>query len=169
MEEGHLVLEPRRRPLQPLVREALQLIEPLARVKSVELLNHVDGEEPLVVQVDGDRILQVLSNLVGNAVKHTPEGGRVSIRATLHPDRVEISVQDTGPGIPAEHLDQVFDRFWRAEKTGGKGIGLGLAIARGIVRAHGGRAWAESEVGRGSTFRFTLPRPDEPQTGADRS
>jgi PAS domain S-box-containing protein len=169
MEEGHLALEPRRRALQPLVREALQLIEPLARVKSVELLNEIDDETSPVVTVDGDRILQVLSNLVGNAVKHTPEGGQVSIRASLQPDQVEISVQDTGPGIPPEHLDQIFERFWRAEKTGGKGIGLGLAIARGIVRAHGGRVWAESEVGRGSTFRFTIPRPDEPQTGTNGS
>ncbi len=169
MEEGHLVLEPQRRALQPLVIEALQLIEPLARVKSVELINGIDGETSPVVTVDGDRILQVLSNLVGNAVKHTPEGGEVSIRASLHPDEVEISVQDTGPGIPPEHLDQIFDRFWRAETTGGKGIGLGLAIARGIVLAHGGRVWAESELGRGSTFRFTIPRSGESQTGTDGS
>lgn len=159
MEEGHLTLEPVRQPLGPLVDEALDLIEPLARVKSVELDNALDDSSLPTVDVDRDRLLQVLSNLVGNAVKHTPEGGRVRVSASAAAGELQVSVSDTGPGIPPEHRQQIFDRFWRAEKTGGKGIGLGLAIAKGIVRSHGGRIWVESEEGRGSTFHFTLPLP----------
>ncbi len=161
MEEGHLAMNPMLRPLSPLIDEALQLIDPLARVKAVTLKQEVDGDSDLHVLADGDRVLQVLSNLVGNAVKHTPGGGTVKVEAWESDDEICLAVRDNGPGIPKDHLDQVFDRFWRAEKTGGKGIGLGLAIARGIVRAHGGRVWAESELGEGSTFHVRLPRPDD--------
>lgn len=168
MEEGHLALEVEAIPLGALVEETLEVIEPLARVKSVELVDQVAEASLPLVEADRDRLLQVLSNLVGNAVKHTPEGGRVCVRAETGPDELRISVSDTGPGIPAEEREQVFERFWRAEKTGGKGIGLGLAIARGIVQTHGGRIWVESEEGEGSTFHFTLPLASE-SAGTDRS
>ncbi|MFW5904657.1 MAG: ATP-binding protein, partial [bacterium] len=157
MEEGHLALDRGPVELPPLVGEALEVIEPLARVKSVELVDRSGSRKLPPVEADRDRLLQVLSNLIGNAVKHTPEGGRVDILVELDTDELQISVADTGPGIPPEEQEQVFDRFWRAEKTGGKGIGLGLAIARGIVQTHGGRIWVESEEGEGSTFHFTIP------------
>ncbi len=157
MEAGHLSLQRVEQPIGPLVDEALQLIDPLARVKSITLRSALDSDALPPVPVDADRVLQILSNLVGNAVKHTPNGGTVTIRAAGLANDIQISIEDTGEGIPEKHLGSVFDRFWRAERTGGKGIGLGLAIAKGIVRAHEGRIWVESEVGRGSTFHFTLP------------
>ncbi len=158
MEEGHLSLERVEQSLSPLVEEALELIDPLARVKSVTLRSELTATELPPVPVDADQMLQVLSNLVGNAVKHTPTEGSVTIRGTCFSDEIRVSIADTGEGIAREDQDQVFERFWRAERTGGKGLGLGLAIAKGIVRAHGGRIWVESEVGQGSTFHFTLPR-----------
>lgn len=158
MEEGYLAMELEERELGSLVHEALELVEPLARVKRVELLDRVSPESLPALWLDGDRVLQVLSNLVGNAVKHTPEDGRVVVEAVAREVEVQLSVRDSGPGIPPDDREHVFERFWRAEKTGGKGIGLGLAIAKGIVRAHGGRIWVESELGAGSTFHFTLPR-----------
>jgi len=118
----------------------------------------VDVEPDLSpVEADRGRLLQVFSNLVGNALKFTPAGGTVTLRAASGEDAVHFSVADTGPGIPEEHLPHVFDRFWRARRGERGGLGLGLAIARGIVEAHGGRIWAESTVGEGSTFHFTLP------------
>jgi len=157
MESGHLQLDPQPRSLGPLVEEALEMLVPLARVKNIRVLNEVPAEGLPMVRVDGDRIQQVLSNLVGNAVKHTPEEGEVCLQCEVTADELRIHVRDTGSGIPPEDLARVFDRFWRAGKRRGRGIGLGLAIARGIVRSHGGRIWAESEVGTGSTFSFALP------------
>ena len=157
MEAGHLSLTPTRQALLPLVEEALEVMDPLARVKGVEIQNHLDPRRLPEVNVDPDRIQQVLSNLVGNAVKHTPEGGRVTINGDGENGELRIMVRDTGPGIPAEDLPFVFDRFWRGSTGRGRGIGLGLAIARGIVQAHGGEIWAESNPGEGSAFTFTLP------------
>ncbi|TVR56570.1 MAG: PAS domain S-box protein [Gemmatimonadales bacterium] len=168
MEAGHLSLDPVRQALLPLVEEALEVMDPLARVKGVEIQNHLDSSRLPEVTVDPDRIQQVLSNLVGNAVKHTPEGGRVTIIGECGEREVRITVRDTGPGIPEEDLAFVFDRFWRGSTGRGRGIGLGLAIARGIVQAHGGKIWAESTPGEGSAFTFTLPlgSPD-PEEGSE--
>lgn len=159
MEEGHLVLRKARRSLESLVSDSVALIEPLARVRSVALVNGIPASEGLEALVDGDRLLQVLSNLVGNAVKHTARGGRVVVSALREAGEIRVSVADEGPGIPSEDLGRIFDRFWRAEGSEGRGIGLGLTIARGIIQAHGGRIWAESEVGRGSIFHFSIPCP----------
>ena len=111
------------------------------------------------VLADRDRLLQVFSNLVGNGLKFTPEGGRVRIRANLNGDRaVRFSVDDTGPGIPAESLPHLFELFWQArDRRATLGTGLGLSIARGIVEAHGGSISVESTPGEGSTFTFTVP------------
>jgi PAS domain S-box-containing protein len=158
MEEGQLSLTLEPEALAPLVSEALGVIDPLARVKSVTLADRTGETDLPLVRIDRDRVLQVLSNLIGNAVKHTPHHGTVGITARAGAgNEVQVSISDTGSGIPPEHHAQVFERFWRAEKTGGKGIGLGLAIAKGIVHSHGGRIWVESEEGSGSTFHFTLP------------
>ncbi|MGQ0834369.1 MAG: sensor histidine kinase [Gammaproteobacteria bacterium] len=106
---------------------------------------------------DRDRLGQVLSNLVSNALKFTPPQGRVSVRARLHHDNIHVSVQDTGPGVHPDSLPHIFDRFWQADRTSSAGAGLGLQIAKGIVEAHRGSIWAESELGRGTTFHFTVP------------
>lgn len=157
MEAGELALD--RRPIQlaPLVARTLGVMDPLARVKKLALEDRVHAAPLPLVDADADRIQQVLSNLVGNAVKLTPEGGRVLVEARAQRDALLVSVRDTGPGIPEHQRERVFERFWRGEAPGPQGIGLGLAIAKGIVLRHGGRIWLDSEPGEGSVFHFTLP------------
>ena len=106
---------------------------------------------------DRDRILQVLTNLIDNAIKFTPEEGLIRISVRDVDDSLHFSVRDSGPGVPPEHLELLFEPFWRGGNRSIEGAGLGLAIARGIVEAHGGRIWAESTPGTGSAFHFTLP------------
>jgi signal transduction histidine kinase len=101
--------------------------------------------------------MQVLSNLLGNSIKFTPEGGSIRIRVSRKDDQVVVSVADSGIGISATDLPHVFDRFWRADGSSAKGAGLGLSIASGIIEAHGGKIWAESELGVGTTVTFALP------------
>ncbi len=157
IEAGHLSLEVEVEALAPLVREAMERIDPLARVKSVAIETELEVDTLPRVPIDGDRIQQVLSNLLGNAVKHAGEGGHVRILGRVLDGEVEIAVEDDGPGIAPEDLEQVFDRFWRGGGGRGTGIGLGLSIARGIVEGHGGRIRADSVLGEGTVFRFTLP------------
>ena len=109
------------------------------------------------VLADAARIQQVLSNLVGNAVKFTPRQGTIKVAADLLDAEVRFAVIDSGQGIPPEQVPHIFGRFWQATSSDRRGIGLGLAIAKGIVEAHNGRIWVESQVGLGSTFFFTLP------------
>jgi signal transduction histidine kinase len=119
----------------------------------------MEAETPLpLVNADSSRVLQVLSNLIGNAIKYSPPGATVSVGATQTDGEVTLWVRDSGSGISPEHVPHIFDRFWHlrgTSRTGG--TGLGLAIARGIVTAHGGRIWVDSTLGVGSTFYFTLP------------
>jgi PAS domain S-box-containing protein len=159
-EAGHLHLSRRPCSVELFVEETMNMLEPLARARSVQVEMDLDPERLPRVDVDQDRVAQALSNLLGNAIRYTPSGGLVTIRARPGDGEVGISVEDTGPGIPPEDLDRVFDRFWRANDDQAKrtgGVGLGLAIARGIVRSHGGSMWAESDPGKGSRFHFTLP------------
>jgi PAS domain S-box-containing protein len=153
----------------PLLMEACeQFVEP-AREKNVKLAWEVPDDMPDVM-VDHGRIVQVLSNLIGNALKFTPEGGGIVVRAERDGERnIRISVRDSGPGIAAENLPRIFDAFWQAPRAARLGSGLGLTISRGIVKLHGGRIWAESREGVGSTFFFTLPSTDiaREQTAAD--
>ena len=100
---------------------------------------------------------QVLLNLVGNAIKFTPSGGKIVVQARSDNEHVTVSVIDNGPGIPAAQLSKVFDRYWQSARTDRHGAGLGLAIAKGIVEGHGGRIWIESALGKGTTASFTLP------------
>jgi len=109
------------------------------------------------VLADRDRVVQVLDNLLANALKFTPDDGEIVVRAESAASGVRLSVEDTGPGIPDELLPCVFDRFWQAERGDARGLGLGLAIVKGLVEAHGGRVWAERSPGGGAAFRFTLP------------
>jgi len=131
-------------------------MRPLAAVRGLELRAEVADDVPAVC-ADGPRIEQVLANLLGNAIKFTPRGGTIVVRAARSADDVCFAVVDTGPGIAKENLAHVFDRFWQAERTDRLGTGLGLYIVKGIVETHGGTVWAESEVGQGSSFFFTLP------------
>lgn len=114
------------------------------------------------IRVDRERFFQILSNLIGNAVKFTPEEGTITVRAARKGDEIEFSVADSGPGIAPEHLPHIFDRYWRA---GSEGEGLGLFVVKGIVEAHGGRVSAMSPLGEGATFRFTVPLAEAPRTG----
>ncbi len=138
-----------------LVSEARTMFQDLAGDRSIELQCSVPPGLP-PVDVDRDRILQVLSNLLGNALKFVPSGGRIKVWAANDAGRVRIAVTDTGPGIEEENLPRVFDRFWRADRCKDRGAGLGLSVAKGIVQAHGGEIGVESQKGRGSTFYLLL-------------
>ena len=142
-----------------LIDQALEETGLLAEAKKIHLETKVTKELP-IVKVDSEKILQALRNIIGNAVKFTPEAGRITISVRSVDHEVEVSVSDTGPGIPAENLLTVFEKFQQAPAKGSssiRGTGLGLAIAKEIITRHGGRIWAESQVGRGSTFIFVLP------------
>jgi PAS domain S-box-containing protein len=159
LEAGRLTVSPRDVVPAPLVEAALYAMRALAESTGVTLEASYDGALPLV-HADPERVTQLLSNLVGNALKFTPAGGRVEVRVQPYHEGVVVSVTDTGEGIPAEQLPHVFDRFFQVSnaKMGGRhGAGLGLPIARGIVEAHGGTIWIESAPGRGTIVRFTLP------------
>ncbi len=145
-----------RRPclLSELVAKADEVLTPLATAKGITL--SLEQEDNLEVLADPERLLQVFSNLIGNAIKFTPEHGRITVRTRRVGDAVQVSVQDSGAGMTAEELPHVFERYWRT-KGAGAGSGLGLYISKGIVEAHGGRIWVESQVGTGSTFHFTVP------------
>jgi CheY-like chemotaxis protein len=145
-----------------LILTALESQQNLAGQTSVIINTDVAPEIPPIA-ADEERVLQVLENLVGNALKFTPPGGVVTVGGTRAPDPgwVLLSVRDTGPGIAAEHLPRVFDRFWQAQASDRRGSGLGLAICKAIVEAHGGRIWVESQPEKGATFFFTLPAASE--------
>ncbi len=155
-EAGRFAVDTRRVLAGNLLRDALRTLGPLAQDKGVTIVT--DWEDPLPeVQVDPERITQVVSNIVGNAIKFTPAGGEIHVSARSRAGDVAVAVADTGPGIPAEHLQHVFDRYWQLTKRH-RGAGLGLPIAKAIIEAHQGRIWVESSVGQGATFHFTLPR-----------
>lgn len=163
MDAGHLLMLDRRsEAVEPLAQEALAMVEPQARDKGVRLERRLS--QGLRASCDRPRILQVLANLLGNAVKFTPPGGTVTVSTTQDAGTVRVSVRDTGPGIPKAHQARLFQRHWQASDTAHQGSGLGLYIACGIVTAHGGRLWVDSDEGAGTTFTFTLPEspPDHP-------
>jgi len=139
---------------RPLVAAAVRMLGPVAAARGVELADDTRG--PLPVMADPDRVVQVLSNLLGNAVKFTEAGGCVRVTAQSYGGEQWFAVTDTGIGIPLEHQPHVFDRFRQVGRDR-RGVGLGLPIARGIVEAHGGRIWVDSRPGAGTTIHFTLP------------
>jgi signal transduction histidine kinase len=141
------------------LREALEMMVPLARERGVDLRGDLLPGHGDVATVDPGRVQQVVSNLVGNAIKFTPRGGEVVVQASLGAQAVRVSVRDTGVGIPSGSLPHLFDRFWRGREDR-RGSGLGLTIAKGIVEAHGGRIWIESVTGEGTVVTFELPADD---------
>jgi signal transduction histidine kinase len=151
-----LPIEPTAVPVGEILGEAEDLFRAQASVASVSIEYEYDESMP-PVYADRHRIMQVLSNLIGNSLKFTPPGGRITARAEVKNGEVLFTVADTGPGVPKEHQRDIFSPYWQAKRTERLGAGLGLPIAKGIVEAHGGRIWVESDPGRGSRFYFTLP------------
>jgi len=156
LEAGHLAIDRAPQHLPLLVGSGLSLLQPIAEREGVELTFSVSGDVPLL-PVDGGRILQVLSNLVENAIKFTPAGGKVGVAVEAGEDCARVSVTDSGPGIREAHRTHLFTPFWQGTPGGRRGAGLGLTIARGIVEAHGGRIGMDDAPGGGSVFHFTLP------------
>jgi len=140
----------------PILREACEAQAALAASGGLVIECEVPEMLP-AVKVDCDRVQQVVCNLVGNAMKFTPSGGRITVFARAGDEEVEVAVKDTGAGMSEEDLEKIFEPYWQAQRTASLGAGLGLKIAKGIVEAHGGRIWVESAVGEGTTFHFTLP------------
>jgi two-component system, chemotaxis family, sensor kinase Cph1 len=157
LEAGRFTLQCSRCQMNDLIEESLLILRPLAEAKRITLTSDLRAA---TVDADHDRIFQVLSNLVGNAIKFTPEGGSISVRAEAENAEVRVTVADTGPGVPADQLANVFDRYWQARRSDQEGSGLGLFIAKGIVEAHSGRIWTEAHMGSGATFIFILPIAD---------
>jgi len=142
--------------LRDVVLAAVDNMRTQAEVHQQKLEVDIPSTLPHVA-IDAHRIGQVVSNLVGNALKFTPAGGTIRISARKRDRQIAVAVADTGPGIPTEHLQKIFDRFWQVPGKQQTGSGLGLSISKGIVKAHGGSIWAESQLGCGSSFLFTLP------------
>jgi signal transduction histidine kinase len=159
LESGDVPLQREQVALAPLVSEVLSEIEVARADRGVALERRLAEDLPPVF-ADRERIHQVLFNLLDNAVRFTPDGGSVTVSAERHDGAVDVHVADTGSGIAPEHLPRLFERFYRVDPARSKkegGTGIGLAIARSVVEAHGGRIWAESSPGQGSVFTFELP------------
>jgi signal transduction histidine kinase len=160
LDAGGLRLEREQASLSDLISDTLESFSELAGRQGVALSGEVQaGVDPVFMDVP--RVGRVLNNLIGNALRHTPPGGSVTVRALSVSSGVRVEVQDSGEGIPAEDLPNIFDRFYRGEKSRSRatgGAGLGLAIAKGIVEAHAGQVGVESDLGQGTCFYFTLPR-----------
>jgi two-component system sensor histidine kinase BaeS len=157
-EAGQLRLEREPLDLAELLRGVAAGFNLQARSQGQELRLDLPADS-VVVEADPLRVRQVVTNLVSNALRHAPDAGHVVVSAVGLPEEVQVSVADDGPGIAPQDLARVFDRFWHGPQPRAQGSGLGLTIARELVRAHGGRIWVESDLGKGSTFFFTLPRP----------
>ena len=156
IEVGKMVVECAAVAPAAVMSEAIEEQQLLASAASLDLrLDH----PPALPEVwaDGDRLLQLFENLIGNAMKFTPPGRSITLGAAPEAAQVHFWVRDTGLGMSPEELPNIFDRFWQARRTARFGVGLGLAIVKGIVEAHGGRIWVESELGVGTTFHFTIP------------
>ncbi len=161
VESKEFHLKPERLPLSELINDVVEFVKEAAEKKKISILQ---SDIPISLAVEADRtyLEQVFTNLLDNAIKYTSEGGRVTLSA-IEKDQKEIqfSIEDTGIGIPKEDIHRIFERFYRVDKGRSKelgGTGLGLSIVRHILQAHGGKIWAESELGKGSTFSFTLPK-----------
>jgi signal transduction histidine kinase len=160
IDAGRLPIEPARVDLRALLDDVCKLHNDRIADRDVRVECSVDGA-PTHLVADPHRLHQALSNLIDNAVRYSPEGGVVEVLATETAAGVRLEVRDRGPGIPADEIGQLFERFWQARRAGRGGAGLGLAIVRGIAEAHGGTVHVESEPGVGSRFSLVLPRTQE--------
>lgn len=162
IDAGHSDLHLEPSSLRDLISDTLEAMHAQAEQRGVRLSGQVNaGVDPVLIAPD--KVQRVLNNLVGNAIRHTPAGGSVVLQARRNSNQVEVAIRDTGEGINSEDLPHIFERFYRGEKSrslddqGARGAGLGLAIAKGLIEAHGGRIWVRSAPGKGSLFVFTLP------------
>jgi len=158
-EAGELRLEKQLTDIRDVIRQTVTVIEPRLASKRI-VLTVTLPDEAVIVEIDPQRIQQVLLNILSNAERYTPEGGQITLSAVKLNAEVRVSVTDSGPGIAPEDLPYVFERFWRGDRSRSRatgGTGLGLAIAKQFIEVHGGRIWAESTPGKGSTFTFSLP------------
>jgi signal transduction histidine kinase len=156
IDAGKLGVTPVRGNLAPVVLEAVVSMRDAAAAKNVSLtLSPIDG--PLPAFFDADRVMQVVTNLIANAVKFTPQGGEIHVSAEPRTECMQVSITDTGAGIPADLIEAIFERFRQVAGSDRRGLGLGLYISRSLIEAQRGKIWAESQLGRGTTFRFTLP------------
>jgi signal transduction histidine kinase len=153
---GSLSIHKRQHDVGTLVTEVFDTYAPLFAARSIAFAIDM-WPEPIVAPFDYDRVVQVLSNLLGNAMKFSPHGGHVTLQVQREPQQVQFALRDDGPGIHPSAVLQVFERFWQIDSETRRGLGLGLHIADEIVKAHGGRIWVESDFGNGATFKFTLP------------
>ena len=156
IEAGRYTIAQQPLDVSQIFEEAYSLLAPLATDKSVELTFH--AEPDLKISADPERLFQVLSNLIGNAIKFTPAQGKIGVVAMSDGQQIVFSVRDSGRGISPEHLPHIFERYWTAKEHNATGTGLGLYISQGIIKAHGGQLLAESKLGEGSEFRFTVPK-----------
>lgn len=159
IQSGSLSVNKHAENLLDALRETTESFQAQAEANHQSLVMDFSADLPKV-NIDLPRIVQVISNLLSNAIKFTPASGTIKISAVVLKSDVLVSVSDTGPGIAAENLIKIFDRFWQVDSAKHKGSGLGLSIAKGIVQAHGGKIWAESELQKGTTFYFTMPIAD---------
>jgi signal transduction histidine kinase len=158
IDAGRYTIRPKPTDVSQIFEDACSLLSPLASAKAIDI--SFQAEPNLKINADPERLFQVLSNLIGNAIKFTPQQGRVGVSAMSVGNEIVFSVRDTGEGIAPEQLPHVFDRYWTTKEGNPNGTGLGLYISKGIVQAHGGKLHAESQPGKGSEFRFTVPRID---------
>jgi signal transduction histidine kinase/ActR/RegA family two-component response regulator len=163
IEEGHFAVERRRLDPTALILSALESQQSLAADASVITATDLSPSLP-TIEADEERLLEVLENLIGNAIKFTNPGGTITVGACCEGGEIKIWVADNGSGIPAQQLPHIFDRFWQAKRADRRGTGLGLTICKGIVEAHDGRIWAESDLGKGTCLYFTLPAADAPDS-----
>ncbi|KFE63577.1 hypothetical protein DB31_2695 [Hyalangium minutum] len=161
LEAGRLSVVPQAEPTRPLVEESLHAHRALAEARSIQIELSMPEDCPALL-ADRNRVLQILSNLLGNALKFTPERGVVALRVESEGNLLRFSVSDTGPGIPAEEVPHLFEPFWQARPGRKEGAGLGLSIVKGLVEAHGGQVRVQSTLGVGSCFSFTLPTAPRP-------
>ena len=156
LNRGKLNIEPRPHDAAALVEEAVDTFGPLARSRSVSLSLKLE-DPPLAASIDHDRVFQVLANLLTNAIDFSEEDGKVAVSAARSGTLIQVAVADNGPGIAAKELPGVFERYRQLNNRNPRGLGLGLYISKSIVDAHGGKIWAASRPGAGSTFTFTVP------------
>lgn len=158
IDAGKLAMTPAPGDAATLIAEAVDTFQAAAVMKGISLRVEIAGDS-LPAEFDHDRMLQVLANIIANAIKFTAEGGSIQVRGERAGGELHVSIKDSGSGIPGDMLEAIFERFWQVGTEDRKGVGLGLYISRCIVEAHGGKIWAESTLGDGSTLFITLPSP----------